>query len=192
MIPIKLIARNLPVAQLQQDLLDHPELWNAHSERKSLYAHTKMSDIWVRYNADHKDLSAMQEPHDSVWYPSYESLPGLKQLIFPVMQYVEGERLGGVLITHIPPGSQVLPHVDSGWHANYYDKFAVQIAGGDGQGFHFEDASLVSQTGDLFTFDNSKSHWVTNESDFDRITLIICIKTNHKTLRVRTPDAGGE
>ncbi|MCY1247967.1 hypothetical protein D9M72_613450 [compost metagenome] len=93
------------------------------------------------------------------------------------MAAVQGERLGGVLITRIRPGQVCKPHTDPGWHARYYQKFAVQIAAAPGQSFNFEGHELVTKPGDIFWFDNSHTHWVTNESDTDRITMIVCIKT---------------
>ena len=114
--------------------------------------------------------------HDSVWYPAFEQLPALKPLIFSLMAHVEGERLGGVLITRIPPGSSVAPHKDVGWHAGYYRKFGVQLRGGPDQFFCFEGETMVADAGDVYEFDNTATHWVENRSDRERITMIVCIK----------------
>ena len=65
---------------------------------------------------------------------------------------------------------------DHGWHAKYYEKFALQIEASPGQEFCFEDARLETKPGDLFWFDNSYTHWVTNPTKYDRVTMIICIK----------------
>ncbi|MEJ8813385.1 aspartyl/asparaginyl beta-hydroxylase domain-containing protein [Variovorax ureilyticus] len=111
-----------------------------------------------------------------VWFPSADVLP-VRELVFPLMAAVQGERLGGVLITRIKPGQICKPHTDPGWHARYYDKFAIQIEAAPEQAFHFEGQSLVTKPGDVFWFDNSHSHWVTNESQKDRITMIVCIRT---------------
>lgn len=179
---IRRIATGFDVRLVRQRLVspDNVDLWNAHTLRTEAYAHAGISDIWVRYNAwenlDRSNPAAFNEPHESVWYPAIDRVPVLRPLIFDVMRLVEGEHLGGVLITRIPPGGEVLPHVDQGWHARYYDKVAVQIEGGHKQSFCFDDDKLVSHPGDVYTFDNSRKHWVTNESDHDRITLIICIR----------------
>jgi aspartyl/asparaginyl beta-hydroxylase (cupin superfamily) len=92
------------------------------------------------------------------------------------MRKVGGKQLGGVLITRIPSGGEVQPHVDHGWHAGHYEKFAVQLRGNQEQAFCFEDAELRPEPGDLYTFDNARLHWVTNDSDSERITLIVCIR----------------
>lgn len=187
--PIRLLATGLPYGELHAQLLAAPHLWNRHRQRLEQYAHSDISDIWVRAAQDATNLQCFHEPHESVWYPAYYDLPALRPIIFNVMRLVEGERLGGVLITKIPPGASVKPHVDIGWHARYYDKFALQIAADEKQCFHFENASLVTMPGDLFTFDNSQVHWVTNDSDVDRITLIICIRV-HPVGRYLMPEGG--
>jgi quercetin dioxygenase-like cupin family protein len=179
--PIKLLRARLPVQQLHAELLAHPELWNQHKARTEQYAHSAISDIWLRYNdlANFKgDLESFNAEHESVWYPSFDLLPASVPIIFNTMRFVMGERLGGVLITKVPPGGRVEPHSDHGWHATKYQKFAVQIAATDEQAFCFDEMQLITAPGDMYTFDNQKLHWVENDSDEDRITMIICIESS--------------
>jgi quercetin dioxygenase-like cupin family protein len=85
--------------------------------------------------------------------------------------------LGGVLITHIPPGEGVAPHIDTGWHAEYYyDKYAVQLQGNKDQGFCFEGLTISAEPGQVYWFNNQKKHWVYNDSNEDRMTMIICVR----------------
>lgn len=174
------IASGVDVLPLSLALKRHPELWNAHRMRTEhdTSPHHGVDDIWVRYNnLDNYqcDAQAFAQEHDSVWYPAAAVLP-INGIIFDLMRRVEGERLGGILITRIPPGSQVKPHTDYGWHAEYYDKFAVQIESDPAQVFAFEDGSFAAAPGDVYWFDNRHEHWVTNDSKIDRITMIICIR----------------
>jgi len=160
-----------------RQIADHPDVWNRQNTR--LYGpHSKLSDIWVRYNAweNFKDRESFNGPHESVWYPVLADIPAVKPLVLDVMRFVEGKRLGGVLITKIPAGEECKPHRDGGWHATYYEKFAVQLASAPGQAFCFESAQLSALPGELYTFDNSKTHWVINPTSEDRMTLIICIR----------------
>lgn len=168
------------VSYLQAELEANPQLWNQFTLRTRAYQHRQVDDIWVRYNAwenfDEEAPAAFNEPHDSVWYPAASFLPSLKPMIYDLMRFVEGERLGGVLITRIPPGGEVRPHVDAGWHAGYYDKFAIQVKGHPKQAFCFEGEAHITVPGDIYSFDNSHTHWVTNDSLEERITLIVCIR----------------
>lgn len=183
---IALVRKGIDVQPMLKALGDHPELWNQHGARTAYGPHTQVSDIWVRYNdfANFKgdlgssaDRARFNEEHESVWYPSADALPA-REYCWDVMHMVRGQKMGGVLITRIPPGGCVEPHIDHGWHARYYEKFAIQLASTPEQKFCFEDESLVTEPGDLFWFDNSYLHWVVNPSKEHRMTMIICIKRN--------------
>lgn len=179
---IGFLASGFEVEPLLIQVARNPGVWNRHKMRTEDYQsgpHTVVSDIWVRYNAFENfkgDPQAFNDEHESEWYPESELIPSVTPLVFDVMRLVGGTRLGGVLITKIPPGGRVEPHQDHSWHADYYQKFAVQLMGTPDQAFHFEGEELRALPGDLYTFDNSQTHWVTNDSKQDRMTLIICIK----------------
>lgn len=169
------------VRPLQEELKAHPELWNDFRFRTEspISPHRELDDIIVRYNPRENfdgNRAKFNEPHESEWYDGAKLLPSLRPLVFDLMRAVEGERLGMVLITRIPSGKQCYPHVDGGWHASYYEKFAIQVAGNPEQRFAFDGEELRTVTGDSFWFDNSHTHWVENPSGEDRITLICSIR----------------
>lgn len=175
---MRFVTAGVNVTPVVEAIAAHPELWNQYTTRTEIYEHSQVSDIWVRYNAFENftgDREAFNTEHDSVWYPAAEAL-GIKPFLLDFMRLVEGTRLGGVLITKIPPGGRVAPHVDRGWHTQYYEKFAIQLMGNLKQAFHFEGESFSALPGDCYTFDNSVSHWVTNDSESDRMTLIVCVR----------------
>lgn len=178
---IRMVASGLDVGPLVDQLAAHPELWDQHTLRTTFYGtpHAKISDIWVRYNAWENlngDADAFVGPHKSVWYPCISAIPAAWSLARKVFRRVRGKTLGGVLITRIPPGGRVEPHIDGGWHARHYEKFGVQVKSNAEQSFCFEDAELRPLPGDMYTFDNSKLHWVENPSAEERITMIVCVK----------------
>jgi hypothetical protein len=175
---IKLLATGVDVGPMLAALDAHPELWDQNTARTANPAspHHELSDIWARFAAPGVDGS---QPHESVWYPCADLLP-IRDLVYPLMSLVQGDRLGGVLITKIPAGKQCKPHSDPGWHARYFQKFVVQLAAHPEQAFHFEGEHLVTKPGDVFWFDNAFTHWVTNPTPHDRITAIACIKTDRE------------
>ena len=181
------IAEGLDIAPLMAELEAQPELWDQHEWRKKIPGgpHSQMTDIWIRYNDIRPyqakgDYRGFTGEHDSVWYPAYAKLPALRGLIYPLMAMVEGERLGGVLITRIPPGHGIGAHVDAGWHVEYYDKFYISLKSAPGAKFichHGAGEVLEPAPGECWRFDNRFMHSVKNESTADRITLIVCIRT---------------
>ncbi len=178
------IAEGLDVMPLLLSIQRQPDLWDRHTIRKEAPGtpHAGMSDIWVRYNDiaayDDGDFRTFNDEHFPIWYPAYYQLPEIRPIIFGLMSRVEGEHLGGVLITKIPPRGQIERHADDGWHVNYYDKFYVSLKSDPGANFYCEDEVICPKAGDVYWFDNTKEHWVVNDSNEDRMTLIVCIRTH--------------
>ncbi len=173
---IKLIHQGANVAPLNWALQEHPELWNQHKYRTEnpTSPHYGLDDIWIRFGDPERCLDG--QPHLPYWYPSADVL-GVKPLIYELFSMVQGDILGGALITRIPPGAACRPHIDPGWHATHYpDKYAIQIASAPGQRFCFEAESLETRPGDVFWFNNQSLHWVDNPTNYERITLIVCVK----------------
>lgn len=176
------------VSKLQMQLKKAPQLWDQYPERTLAYGspHSGVSDIWVRYrnrdefNGDWAEFA--NSPHDCVWYEAADYIPAVRDIAFDLMSWVRGERLGGVLITKVPAGGRVMPHVDGGYNALTYDKFAVLLESADGQGMHYEDGCMAGDPGSVFWFRNDVPHWVVNDSTVDRITLIVCIQPEGRVL----------
>ena len=153
------------------------DAWNMHPFRTGPTSpHREVEDIWVRYNAIENLGPHFNDPHEAVWYPVAKQLPAVRGLIDQVLEQIKSEELGGVLVTRIHPGKQVYPHIDRGWHAEHYEKFAVLVEGNEEQSFCYEDGEFHCQEGDAFTFNNQASHWVLNPTDQARMTLIICAR----------------
>lgn len=158
------------------------KLWNDFDLRTNhpQSPHREMDDIIVRYNARENfsgDRHAFNERHDSVWWDSAAQLSSVFPMVFDLMRFLEGEQLGMVLITRQPSGATCYPHVDIGWHARHYDKYAIQLRADEGQSFHVEDEILRPAAGQCFFFDNSRKHCVINNSMESRMTMIVCIRT---------------
>lgn len=177
----KKLCSGLNVSKAADQLKENPQFWDLYPFRRDFTGspHEQMTDIWLRFgDLEKHGCSAFKGEHDSVWYPCAEYLTEFKRLAFEVMALVEGERLGGILITKLPPGGKIHPHTDSGWHAEYYDKFYVAINAPKESAFGFESGDIIADNGDCWFFRNDVTHWVTNNSNEDRISMIVCIKTD--------------
>ena len=180
---VKKIDIDIDVLPLQKKLIDNPNFFGLISDRidaDSSSPHRESSDIWVRYGDifGENGKNVLIEEHDSVWYPIIDDLQEVLPIAFKLMTKVHGERLGGVLITKLEKGKKVYPHVDTeGWHPGYYDKFYVPILNKDGAVFGFEDdGEINAKEGEAYWFRNDIPHWVNNNSDSDRIAMVVCIK----------------
>lgn len=177
------LLTRVSVVPLQHQLAAHPERWGEHSLRKTApgSAHVEMTDIWARFRPQ-SEISGPQDylgAHLSAWYPAINDLPAIRPIVFHIMSLVQGEQLGGVLLTKLQPGGKIAPHTDlGGWHAEYYSKFYVAVQNGLGSVFGWEDGDVNAKDGEVYWFRNDVPHWVNNDSDQERISMIVCIRTD--------------
>lgn len=162
--------------------LEACDLWDKYPQRREAKGspHSEMVDIWARFKDPREciesgDWTSFVNEHESEWL---EDIPSVKGIASEIMSYLDGEQLGGILITKLPPSGRIKPHVDSGWHAEYYDKYFIPIKNHDGAKFCFESGEIEPVEGECYAFRNDRLHWVENESNEDRIAMIICIKQN--------------
>lgn len=180
--PIRRLEWRYDVSEAVRQIEANPSVWNRYRDRLDRYGspHTGVSDIWVRFNPIRNiatdPVAFFQGEHESEWYPVADEVPALRALAVRLFKDVGGRRLGGVLVTKIPAGGEVKPHVDTGWHAEFYEKFAIQLKGNAEQAFCFDGARLSAMPGESYWFRNDVTHWVENPSSEDRMTLIVCIK----------------
>ena len=175
------IHSNLDVELARKEIKENAHLFGEFNARKlASPVMAQMDDIWLRYGDIREatrtgDYSGIADEHDSIWL---KDLPECRKLCFEVMRMVDGERLGGVLISRLEPEKEMLPHVDEGWHAEYYDKYYIPLENEKGAVFGFDEGDIAPEIGDVWAFDNSYNHWVKNHSKKDRIAMIVCIKQN--------------
>lgn len=171
------IASGINVTPLLLALARRPELWNQHTLRTThpQSPHTQVDDIWLRFNAlpPEGEEAKVVDEHESLDYPAYATLPEARQLVMGIFASVAGERLGRVLITRLPPGGHIAPHVDGGSHASYYERHHLVLQSNPDSLFRAGDEAVSMAAGELWWFDNSKEHEVFNHGKDDRIHLII-------------------
>lgn len=180
------IARNQDVLPLLLELQRKPHLWNRNTARLNPAGpHRETDDIWIRYkdetgNKATGDYSNFSDEHDPIWYPAYYELAESRKLIFELMARVRGERLGGVLLYRIPPGKQIYPHTDMGWHVSYYEKFNICLQSNPDAVFYYDDEDMRCVAGDVHWFRNDIPHYVVNNGNDDHIILTVCIRVNRE------------
>ncbi len=132
----------------------------------------------------HEQEKALEEKdptfdqHESVDLPPFKLLPEARPLVFGLMSLVNGERLGRVIINKLRPGGRILVHCDSLAHATYWDRFHIVLQSFPGVVFNCGGESIRMEQGEVWWFDNSETHEVVNNSNDDRIHLIVDIRTS--------------
>lgn len=182
------IGEGVDVMPLLLALKQKSHLWNENLLRTTHQGtpHAEVDDIWLRFN-DVTPLTGVDDTienrqkfldqHESINYPAFFELPEARQMIFNLMARVQGIRLGRVLLTKLEPGKRIYPHVDSGDHARYYERFHIVVQSAPGCLFHAGDEVVNMKTGECWWFQNQAEHEVVNNSAMERVHLIIDIHT---------------
>lgn len=154
-------------------------LWNQNRFRTEYpkTPHKDVSDIWLRFQEDPHNFNDVLDGKECVNYPAMWQLTGVRPIITSLMARVDGERLGRVMITSLPPGKTITPHRDEGDYAAYYDRFHVVLQGLPGSTMRCGTEMVQMQTGEVWWFDNKTEHEVRNSSSDERIHLVIDIRT---------------
>ena len=175
------LATGVDIQPLLFAVYRQSSLWNTLTFRTDFEAspHREVSDIILRLQP--LDGSS-QDKRECVDYAAFAALPQARRVVYALMAHVEGERLGRVMLTRLPPGGQIYPHEDIGptpLHYDtepYYQRFHLVLQADDKSIFQCGTEYVHMKPGEVWWFDNSKTHAVYNDGQVDRIHLIMDIK----------------
>lgn len=118
------------------------------------------------------------DQHESIDYPAYKLLPEARMLVMGVFKAVDGERLGRVMVNKVAPGGRIFRHADTPEHANYYSRFHICLDSRPGARFLCADEEVYMAPGEVWWFNNKLEHEVVNNSDHDRIHIVMDARTS--------------
>lgn len=172
------IAEGVDVLPIVHALHLQPDLWDENTLRTTHpdSPHQQVNDIWMRFNAINDDPAAVIDDHESICYRAWQSIPN--DVIFGLMARVKGLRLGRVIITRLPSGSVIAPHVDGGDHARYYERYHIVLKNEQGSIFRCGEETVQMNAGDIWWLDNTIEHEVVNLSNSDRLVMIVDIQVH--------------
>lgn len=178
-------------APLLNQILRQPDLWKADTYLRDYPQGPfgEVDTIFLRFPpASVTELERnAKDQHECVWMDGWVHLPAARSIVFGMMSTVQGERLGRVMINRIKAGGHIYPHADTPEHATYWDRYHAVLKSGPGCNFRCGDEVVNMKTGDVWWFQNALEHEVLNNSDDDRLHLIIDIRTERLDFAGLTP-----
>jgi hypothetical protein len=182
------ISAGVDVTPLMLAIKRRPDLWKEDTYLRDYPQgpFAQIESIMLRFpvktvyetEEELKDHNSRYDQHENIDYPAYKVLHEARPIIRTIFQYVNGERLGRVMINKIAPGGVIFPHTDTKDHTDYYTRFHVVLQSQPGVVFRAGEEKVYMGTGEVWWFDNSKEHEVINNSADDRIHMIIDVRTS--------------
>ena len=173
------LADNVDTVPVMRELVTQPELWNQNTLRTQHpdTAHADVSDIWLWFNEVPTDPEAVVNDIQTIAYPAWGQLPSLRRLVLDLMHRVNGVQLGRCIVTKLPPGGVITPHVDGDAPAEFYTRYQIALQSLPGALFHSGDETANFYTGEVWWVNNRVKHSVVNNSADDRIVCIVDIRS---------------
>lgn len=173
------LVEGLDVARVLRELAVQPDLWDENTLRTSHpdTAHSDVSDIWLWFNDIPDDPSAVVNDIQTVSYRGWAALPALRRLVLDLIHRVDGVQLGRCIVTRLPPGGIITPHVDQGAPAEFYTRYQIALQSLPGALFHCEDETVNFRGGEIWWVNNRVTHSVVNNSADDRIVCVVDIRS---------------
>jgi Aspartyl/Asparaginyl beta-hydroxylase len=184
------IAEGMNVKPLLNALYRKPELWKADDFlRKFPQGPFGETDtIYLRFQEHvpvetEEELQLYQQNrlaghdlHECPWRPEVNELPEARAHIMGLVTALGATRLGRCMINRVVPGGRIFPHADSPWHASYWDRYHLVLQSRPGNTFRCADETIWMREGEIWWFQNALEHEVINNSDADRIHLVIDLR----------------
>ena len=177
MINFHQIASGVDVLPLSHALITNAALWNADPRRKTFKgsAHGAVDDILIRFS-DKTEFSDVMDSLDSSWQSAANYLPQVRPLIFDLARRLEAVEIGRVVITRLRAGERIDRHRDMGAYADAHHRYHIVLQGLPGSQFNCGDESVCMRTGEVWWFNAQEEHEVINNSQDDRIHLLVDLK----------------
>jgi hypothetical protein len=178
-------------APLLNQILRQPALWQADTYLRDYPQGPfgEVDTIFLRFppaSVTEMERSA-RDQHECVWMDGWLHLPAARPIVFGLMAQVQGERLGRVMVNRIKAGGHIFPHADTPVHAEYWDRYHAVLKSGPGCNFRCGEEVVNMETGAVYWFQNALEHEVLNNSDDDRIHLIMDVRTQRLSVSGTTP-----
>ena len=133
-----------------------------------------VSDILLHFQTT-AFFETMRDEHECLPRPAWWALPQAGPLIFGLMARIAGTRLGRVMLTKLPPGGSIPPHVDSASQTDYYRRHHITLFSPEQCLFSVGDEALSLAPGSCWWVNNGVEHAVVNDGSTERISLIVDI-----------------
>jgi len=139
--------------------------------------HNEVSDIILRA----PELTVDSTPFE-LWnsiqcvnYRTFDNFPLVYQHVLDIMRLVDGTQLGRVIITKLKPDGKITPHIDKGDAGDAYTRYHTVLKGKKGNNFTSGRDTVSMLSGQTWWVNNHITHSVHNDTDDDRIHIIMDI-----------------
>lgn len=164
----------IDVPLLKEEIEANSFLWDKYTFRSSYSgsAHRDTKCILLRNQEEPNTLEANNETK-CVWNEDILYYPVVEDLLSSIKEAMAINEFGRIMLVNLLHNGKITEHVDEGLYSDTYSRVHLSILSKTGNIFYCGDESKHIQEGEICWFNHKVPHRVENNSDSDRIHLII-------------------
>lgn len=181
---LKLVTSGIDVSPFLAEITANSELWYADTSRQERVAKQRETQaITLRSHAHQASVDTRVRRAKPVGYrgspsPLASHLPLASEYVDQLVQSMNG-RMGRAVMTNLKPHGTVYPHTDDGLYWLLRDRYHLVLKSAQGSHFKVGGEEIRMQEGELWWFDPTVLHEAFNDSDEDRIHIIVDVLSPH-------------
>ena len=165
------IADGIDTTAIHQELQRNEVVWQADTARqRDVQCQRETESIFLRGAHRTDETIRLEDVHQSKNTALSIYFPSTMDWLKTVAHSLHGE-LGRAMFAKLKPNGQVYPHIDGGAYYALRHRFHLVIQS-RGSLMKCDGEEIVMNEGELWAFDNKKTHEAFNESADARIHLI--------------------
>jgi hypothetical protein len=194
----KLVENGIDTGPYLDEITANSELWTVDTSRQEKISKQRETHaIALRSHADYASLDSRVRRAKPVRYrgepsPMCERLPLASEYVDQLVGSMDGT-MGRAVMTNLKPNGTIYPHTDDGLYWLLRDRYHLVLKSAAGSLFKAGGEEVRMQEGELWWFDPTVPHEAFNDSDEDRIHIIVDVLSARslKTFRKRLARAPG-
>lgn len=181
---LKLIAKDIDVRPLVEEIESNSELWYADTSRQDkIQVQRETLAIALRCHGETAGEDSRVRRAKPLGYqgrptPDSEKFPVTSEYVDQLARIMSAT-MGRCVLARLQPNGTVYPHADDGLYWLLRDRYHLALKSANGSRFKVGGEEVVMQEGELWWFDHTAVHEAFNDSDVDRIHIIFDVMSAH-------------
>lgn len=164
------------VSKISKIIENFTDEWNLQTIRQEMFDVHKNTQSYFIY--DHTSNWVVGDSYQTVCISDNREILDAISTTVSDLEKIHKGRVAKVLLIKLSKGEDVLPHSDSFDYANSVRRHHIPIITNEHVYFKVGEESKIMLTGECWEINNSKIHEAVNESDSERVHLLIDIFPN--------------
>ena len=181
---LKLVTSDIDVRPFLDEIGAHSDLWYVDTSRQERISKQRETlAIALRSHGDTAVLDSRLRRAKPLGYrgrptPMASHFPFASAYVDQLVRTMDGA-MGRAVMTNLKPHGRIYPHADDGLYWLLRDRYHLVLKSATGSHFKVGGEEVRMQAGELWWFDPTVTHEAFNDSDEDRIHIILDVLSAH-------------